>query len=64
MNRSYNWTVKIVNKETCEILEAGYNTFSDARRTANIAFFAAGYDEDIMEISIICVPTGEIITDW
>jgi hypothetical protein len=54
------YTVKIENKITFEILEAPFDTFKEASRAANIAYFAAG---DNIEISIIG-PDGNEIEDW
>ena len=53
------YTVKIENKTTFEILEASFDTFEDARRAANIAYFAAGHN---IEISLHG-PDGEI-EEW
>lgn len=53
------YIVKIENETTFEILEAQFDTFEDARRVANIAYFAAGYN---IEISVHG-PNGEI-EEW
>lgn len=53
------YTVKINNETTFEILEASFDTFEDARRAANIAYFAAGYN---IEISV-SGPDG-LIEEW
>jgi hypothetical protein len=53
------YTVKIENETSFEILEAQFDTFEEARRTANIAYFAAGYN---IEISVHG-PDGEI-EEW
>lgn len=53
------YTVKVENETTFEILEATFNTFAEARRAANIAYFAAGYN---IEISVHG-PDGEI-EEW
>lgn len=53
------YIVKIKNEATFEILEAYFETFEDARRAANIAYFAAGYN---IEISVHG-PDGEI-EEW
>lgn len=53
------YTVRVENKTTFEILEAEFDTFAEARRAANIAYFAAGYD---IEISVHG-PDGEI-EEW
>ena len=53
------YTVKIENETTFEILEAPFDTFEEARRAANIAYFAAGYN---IEISVYG-PNGEI-KEW
>jgi len=54
------YTVKIKNETTLEILEAPFGTFKEARRAANIAYFAAG---DNIEISIVG-PNGNEMEDW
>lgn len=41
------YIVKVENKTTFEILEASFDTFEEARRAANIAYFAAGYNIEI-----------------
>lgn len=53
------YTVKIENEATFEILEAAFDTFAEARRAANIAYFAAGYN---IEISVHG-PDGEV-EEW
>lgn len=53
------YIVKIENETSFEILEAAFDTFEDARRAANIAYFAAGYN---IEISVHG-PNGEI-EEW
>ena len=53
------YIVKIENETSFEILEAQFDTFEDARRVANIAYFAAGYN---IEISVHG-PNGEI-EEW
>lgn len=54
------YTLRIANHVTLEILEAEFKTASAARRAANIAYFAAQYDDNI-EILVISNKTGEII---
>lgn len=54
------YTVKIENETTFEIMEAPFDTFKEARRAANIAYFAAGYN---IEINIID-PDGNKIEEW
>lgn len=54
------YTLRIENHVTLEILEAKFKTASAAKRAANIAYFAAQYDDNI-EILIISNKTGEII---
>lgn len=53
------YTLKIENETSFEILEAQFDTFEEARRAANIAYFAAGYN---IEISVHG-PNGEI-EEW
>ena len=53
------YIVKINNETTFEVLEAQFDTFEEARRVANIAYFAAGYN---IEISVHG-PNGEI-EEW
>lgn len=53
------YTVRIDNETTFEVLEASFDTFEDARRAANIAYFAAGYN---IEISV-SGPDG-LIEEW
>lgn len=53
------YTVRIDNETTFERLEAPFDTFEEARRAANIAYFAAGYN---IEISVHG-PNGEI-EEW
>lgn len=54
------YTVRIDNKTDFTMLEAEFATEREARRTANIAYFAAGYN---IEISIIG-PDGNEIEEW
>lgn len=54
------YTVRIENETDFTILEAEFTTEREARRTANIAYFAAGYN---IEISIIG-PDGNEIEEW
>ena len=53
------YIVKIENETSFEILEAAFDTLEEARRAANIAYFAAGYN---IEISLRG-PDGEI-EEW
>lgn len=41
------YTVKIDNAITLERLEASFDTFEEARKAANLAYFAAGHDIEI-----------------
>lgn len=54
------YTLRIVNHVTQEILEGKFTTASAAKRAANIAYFAAQYDDNV-EILVISNKTGEII---
>lgn len=53
------YTVRIDNETTFEVLEACFDTFEDASRAANIAYFAAGYN---IKISVLG-PDGPI-EEW
>lgn len=58
------YKIQIVNRETLEILECYNMSLEEACRIANIAYFAAGYDDGKMEISVIDNTTGEKFLDW
>ena len=53
------YTVKIDNATTLERLEGSFDTFEEARKAANLAYFASGHD---IEISVYG-PEGEI-EEW
>lgn len=54
------YTLRIENHITLERLEAEFKTASAAKRAANIAYFAAQYDDNV-EILVISNKTGEVI---
>ena len=58
------YKIRIVNRETWEILECYNMSLEEACRIANIAYFSAGYDDEKMEISVIDNTTGEKFLDW
>lgn len=58
------YKVKIINRETLEILECSGLSLSEARRMADMAYFAAGEDDEKMEISIVSEITGEKFLEW
>ena len=47
------YTVRILNIETQEVLEADCKRLREALRMANVAYFSCGYDETKLKIEII-----------
>ena len=54
------YILRVENLQTLERLESTFKTAAEARRAANIAYFASGYSDD-MEITIISLKSGEQI---
>ena len=54
------YKIQIINRETWEILECHELSLSDARRMADMAYFAAGETDEKMEISVVSEITGEV----
>ena len=56
------YTVRILNFETQEILEAECKELKEAVRIANIAYFSCGYDDNKMRIEVISENGNRL--DW
>ena len=55
---------RITNKKTQEIVEAEDCTLREALRLCNVAYFAAGYDDDAVSVVIINQLTGKFVPGY
>jgi len=58
------YTARIERKDTLEILEAQDCTLREALRLVNVAWFASGYQDEVLDAQVIDQETGRTLEAW